>query len=102
HADDLVTRPSAANSANAVASAALGLTPTPFEPARTERVAIAGLGKSVSLPQRCSDEMVEIADFCIDRYEARLVEVTDAGVIDHPPYERPLPGKRYAARSSRD
>jgi sulfatase modifying factor 1 len=49
---------------------------------------------------KCPPDMVRIADFCIDRYEARLVQLEDDGrIVPHPHYDRPEPGKRYLALS---
>ncbi len=44
--------------------------------------------------------MARIGRFCIDRFEAQLVEVGDAGSVTvHPYFERPVAGVRYLARS---
>lgn len=46
--------------------------------------------------------MQQIGRYCIDRYEAHLVTVDEAGAeLKHPYFERPLEGVRYEARSSR-
>jgi formylglycine-generating enzyme required for sulfatase activity len=44
--------------------------------------------------------MVRIENWCIDRFEASLVEVrADGSRVNHPHSQRPLPAKTYAARS---
>jgi hypothetical protein len=48
----------------------------------------------------CPDEMVHLAGFCIDRYEAHVVEVVDGGERAHSPYV-PVDGLVVAARSAR-
>jgi formylglycine-generating enzyme len=45
----------------------------------------------------CPERMVRVEAFCIDRYEAQLVRVSDRSA--HSPYERPKRGERYAAVS---
>ena len=45
--------------------------------------------------------MARIGGFCIDRYEAYLVEDdADGNTVVHPPFERPRKGIRYRARNS--
>lgn len=48
----------------------------------------------------CPDDMAQIGVFCVDRYEAHLVRVTDDGrEVKHPYHDRPARGVRYEARS---
>jgi formylglycine-generating enzyme len=46
----------------------------------------------------CPREMALVGSACVDRYEAHLV-LADTPEVSHPPYERPVPGERYLARS---
>jgi sulfatase modifying factor 1 len=47
--------------------------------------------------------MARIANYCIDRYEAHLVEAPASGdQRSHPHYDRPAAGTRYEARSAPD
>lgn len=49
----------------------------------------------------CPEDMVALGSYCIDRYEATLVELgPDGRETQHSPYERPVEGRRYVARSS--
>lgn len=49
----------------------------------------------------CAPEMVHIGSYCIDRYEAYLVERTpDGRERAHSPYERPAANVEYEARSA--
>jgi hypothetical protein len=48
----------------------------------------------------CPVGMARIDNFCVDRFEATLVEVGPDGVeVPHPSFERPEEGVRYEARS---
>lgn len=47
----------------------------------------------------CPEEMVRVGNYCIDRYEAVLVERADDGSeIAHPAHDPPARGVRYEAR----
>ncbi len=62
-------------------------------------------GSSLGSPEQtpvCPLNMTRIDDFCIDRYEAVLVQRSpDGKEIAHPAHERPEKGVRYEARSVR-
>jgi formylglycine-generating enzyme len=69
------------------AAAATGDDPATAEPAPETIAAPAG---------PCPSEMVQVGRACVDRHEAQLS--TDDGAV-HSPYERPVRGVRYVARS---
>jgi formylglycine-generating enzyme len=48
----------------------------------------------------CPPEMARMANFCVDRYEAVLVErLSDGSEISHPAHAAPEKGRNYEARS---
>lgn len=52
-------------------------------------------------PTGCPTEMARIDGFCIDRWEAHLVRLDDAGLPNpHPHNQRPAKKQRYQARSA--
>jgi formylglycine-generating enzyme len=93
---------------------ALAATACNSSPSSAENVSAAlpsvqmALGAARSAPKisqtsaadsRCPEGMVSVKSFCIDRYEAHLVEADSPQTI-HPPYRRPSSGKRYRAAST--
>ncbi|MEJ7729123.1 MAG: SUMF1/EgtB/PvdO family nonheme iron enzyme [Polyangiaceae bacterium] len=91
----------------AVLRGACACTPSPpFDSAAAEPDASAGLEPPVALiasapappPAPCPAEMALIGDFCIDRYEAHIVD-SSAPDLPLPHSERPRAGVTYAARS---
>jgi len=52
-------------------------------------------------PSACPEGMAPINKFCVDRWEAHLVSLDDAGhEVIHPHFERPSEGVAYLARSA--
>jgi formylglycine-generating enzyme len=55
---------------------------------------------SAGAARGCPAGMARIQNYCVDRFEATLVEVgSDGQEIPHPAFERPEEGVRYEARS---
>ena len=88
--------------------AMLAATATATSACETERPALAhalplGSVSSAASATRpaeaaCPPEMALVGSACVDRHEAHLV-LADTPEVTHPPYERPVPGERYLARS---
>src|SRR5689334_19855057 len=55
--------------------------------------------RDASLEPSCPSEMARVAEFCIDRYEAHLVDADDPTQVLSP-YERPAAAVRPMARSA--
>lgn len=57
----------------------------------------AASSSAASSPQPCPPEMADFGAYCIDRYEAHLIDRQT--LARHPHAERPDPGRAYLARS---
>jgi len=77
--------------------------PSVSVPTSTASTSVAIAPSAPPLPAMvdgCPSEMARVDRYCVDRWEAHLVEVRDGIETVHPYYERPIEGVRYVARSS--